>query len=132
MYFVLSDYNCEGQARAIVAALSRQPYADLVPVQLLAFRDVGLPSDASDEAVWRFCQDHDYLLLSGNRSGKGGERSLETVVRRLTGPTTLPVLTIGDLDRVLTDGTYCLRCAERLADILFTLDTYRGVPRLYL
>ena len=38
--------------------------------------------------------------------------------------------------RILSDENcirkYCIACAQRLADILFELDVYRGVTRLYL
>ena len=97
------------------------------------FRDVGLPDDADDETVWRFCQENGYLLLTGNRRTVDGEVSLELSIRRLLTATSLPVLTIGDLDRVLHDGNYCERCAERLAEIVFELEErYLGVTRLYL
>jgi hypothetical protein len=43
-----------------------------------------------------------------------------------------PVLTIGDLNRVLHDRDYCERCAERLAEIVLDLVALRGVTRLYL
>jgi len=53
-------------------------------------------------------------------------------VRRLLTPDSLPVLTIGNLQRVLADPTYRRACAERLAEIVDELHKYRGVTRLYL
>lgn len=71
-------------------------------------------------------------MLTGNRTTKHGTDSLEHTVRQLATAVTLPVLTIGDLERVLRDRNYCERCAERLAEIVFELDSYLGVMRLYL
>ena len=89
--------------------------------------------DTNDETVWRFCQEKGYLLLTGNRSAKDGSISLELTVRRLVTKTSLPVLTIGDLERVLDDRQYCERCAERLAEIVLDLEErHLGVTRLYL
>lgn len=121
MQIILNDHNCEGQARQIIFALNRIGLAALTPVQLLLFQDIGLPFNAADEMVWQLCQEQGYLL-----------KSLESTIRRLYTPTILPVLTIGDLNRVLSDRNYCEQCAERLAEIVFDSEILRGVTRLYL
>jgi hypothetical protein len=132
MRTVLSDHDCEGQARAIFDVLGWMGYPDWLPIQLRTFADAGLDASADDEPVWRFCQDHGYLLLTGNRSSKAGSRSLERVIRRLVTEQSLPVLTISNLQRVEPDPDYCRRCAECLAEIVLDLDNYRGTPRLFL
>ncbi len=96
------------------------------------FPDVNLPYSARDETVWRLCQEKGYLLLTGNRRTVDEEDSLELTIRRLYTPTILPVLTIGDMNRVLHDRNYCERCAICLAEIVIELDALRGVTRLYL
>jgi len=93
---------------------------------------IDLNKGTDDEKLWRFCQDNNCLLITGNRSGSDGKESLEHVIRYLLNSTSLPVLTIGNLKRVLPDPEYCTNCAERLADIISELDKYRGVTRLYL
>lgn len=70
--------------------------------------------------------------MTGNRTTKDGVESLELTVRRLVTSTTLPVLTIGNLNRILYDRNYCERCAERLAEIVMDVEIYRGITRLYL
>ena len=132
MQIILSDHNCEGQAQQIIFALNRIGLAALTPVQLLLFQDVGLPFNAADEMVWQLCQEQGYLLMTGNRRTVDGDESLESTIRRLYTPTILPVLTIGDLNRVLSDRNYCEQCAERLAEIVFDSEILRGVTRLYL
>ncbi|MCB0112073.1 MAG: hypothetical protein KDE53_39395, partial [Caldilineaceae bacterium] len=58
--------------------------------------------------------------------------SLEMAIRRLVTPDSLPVLTIGNLQRVLADPIYCRACGERLAEIVDELYKYRGITRLYI
>lgn len=134
---ILSDENCGKHAEIIFHALDRLDYVDFLGLVLKKFNAVGLAMDTDNETVWRFCQEKGYptgmlrnLLLTGNRSAKDCSVSLELTVRRLVTKTSLPVLTIGDLERVLTDREYCERCAERLGEIVFDLEGYRGVTRL--
>ena len=101
-------------------------------MELVWFRDVRLAATTDDEAVWRFCQEHRYILLTGNRRTDDREKSLEFVIRRLGTSRSLPVLTIGNLKRVTADLGYRERCAERLAQIVADLDRYLGNGRLYL
>ena len=132
MQWILSDHNCERHAQQIFYALQRLGYDHLIPMTLNIFSDVNLPYNARDEIVWRLCQEKGYLLLTGNRRTEDEEDSLELTIRRLYVSTILPVLTIGDMNRVLHDRDYCERCAIRLAEIALDLETLRGVTRLYL
>ncbi|MEZ4733425.1 MAG: hypothetical protein R3E79_40535 [Caldilineaceae bacterium] len=133
MQTILSDYNCEGQAQAIFEVLQYQgDWLELAPMELCRFRDVNLDKSADDDIVWRFCQEQGYLLLTGNRGTSDKHKSLEYVIRHLVTPTSLPVITIGNLKRVQADPVYRVQCAHRLADIVADLERYRGVMRLYL
>lgn len=132
MQIILSDHNCEGHSKAIFVALKREGWLDLIPMELKWFEHVGLSPKADDETVWRFCQEHGYLLLTGNRSTKDGNVSLELTIRRLITPESLPVLTIGNLKRVLRRPEYCQQCADKLAEIVLVLEKHRGMTRLYL
>lgn len=96
------------------------------------FADVGLEADASDELVWTTCQSHGCLLLTGSRNTSDGDESLEMTLRRLAHDYVIPVLTISDLRRVQQDRDYAQRCATTLAEIVLSLDLFRGVLRLYL
>ena len=132
MQRILSDHNCERHAQEIFYALQRLGYDDLIPMMLNVFPDVNLPYDAHDEVVWQLCQENGYLLLTGNRRTVDDEDSLELTIRRLYTSSILPVVTIGDMNRVLHDRDYCARCAIRLAEIVLDLEALRGVTRLYL
>ncbi len=130
MQIILSDQNCEGHVRAISMMVERD--FDWVPIKFMEFRHVGLNPKADDETVWRFCQENGYLLLTGNRTGDDGEISLELTIRRLLTSESLPVITIGNLGRVLARPEYCNQCAERLAEIVLDLEDLRGITRLYI
>lgn len=132
MQVVLSDHNCEGQAETIFAALRHYGFVPLVPMQLLIFEDIGLHHSTDDRTLWQLCQEQSYLLLTGNRTASDGDKSLEYIIYDLVRPTSLPVITIGNLGRINVDPTYCWRCAEDLVEIVLNLDAVRGAPRLYI
>lgn len=71
------------------------------------------------------------ILLTANRSMKG-ENSLEQVMREENTSTSLPVVTIGDANRVLTDPDYRNRCVDRLIELVFDMNDYRGSRRLFI
>lgn len=129
---ILSDENCVGQVDAILQAFENLGYMELLEVELLTWEKAGLVKSADDETVWRFCQDYQCLLITGNRTGDDGSKALEFVIRHLVMPTSLPVLTIANLKRVIPDRHYCNTCAHQLANIVADLENYRGVTRLYL
>ncbi len=52
MQIILSDYNCEGQAKLIVETLKDDPGISWVPLELRLFRDVGLRA----MQAWRLMQ----------------------------------------------------------------------------
>jgi hypothetical protein len=130
MSAVLVDHNMEGQAVLLWGVLAAAGWLDLVPLRLMTFSDVGLPIDSDDRTVWRFVQARRMLLLTDNRSMKGSD-SLEQTIREEHTPTTLPVITIGSLDR-LDEQAYREGCATRLVEIVLDLEAYAGVPRLFI
>lgn len=62
MRVIISDEHCGGHAEAIFQALQRLGYIKLLSLELKSFDAVGLREGTSDEMVWRFCQEHGYLL----------------------------------------------------------------------
>jgi hypothetical protein len=95
------------------------------------FADVGLPDDTTDADLWRFCQQHEMLLVTGNRNDEGSQ-SLEATIRQFNTPQSLPVLTIANMRWFRYDRKYIESAAERLLEILLELDRFRGTGRLYL
>ena len=96
----------------------------------MTFGEVGLPFDSDDRTVWRFVQAQRMLLLTDNRSMKGAD-SLEQTIREERTSSSLPVITIGSLDR-LDEQAYRERCATRLVEIVVDLEAYAGVTRLFI
>ena len=130
---ILSDENCEGQAEAIFEVLTRLGFVEMLSLELKTLPEVGLRKGVADETIWRYCQEHQCLLLTGNRTTKDGVKSLEYAIQHLVTPTSLPVLTISNLKRIPHDYDYRERCAIGLAEIILDLEErYRGVTRLYL
>jgi hypothetical protein len=97
----------------------------------MTFDEMKLPINSDDRVVWHLAQSNRMILLTANRSMKG-ENSLEQVMREEITPTSLPVITIGNADRVLNEPEYRERCATRLVEIVLDLDAYRGVGRLFI
>ncbi len=130
MITVLSDHDIEGKVFLLWGAVTASGWLELMPMRLVRFRDVGLPPDSTDRAVWRFAQVQRMILLTNNRNMQGVD-SLEQTIREENTSTSLPVLTIGDFDRI-TERVYREDCAARLLEIVVYLDEYLGVGRLYI
>ncbi len=130
MITVLVDHNMEGQAALLWRTLAADGWLDLVPLRLLTFVDVDLPSSSDDRTVWRFAQAQHMILLTDNRSWKG-MNSLEQTLREELEPTSTPVITVGNVRR-LNDRDYREACAERLVEILLDLEAYLGTRRLFI
>ena len=103
---------------------------DLDLLRLTTFVDVGISLASTDRAEWHFVQAHTMLLLTGNRNMDGVD-SLEQTIREDNHPAAVPVVTIGNLDR-MAERTYRETCAGRLVEIVMYLDNYRGVGRIYV
>ncbi|MEM8502795.1 MAG: ACP S-malonyltransferase [Cyanobacteria bacterium P01_D01_bin.1] len=127
----LADHNLEGHALLLSGHIASLGWLDLLPVRFVTFEEVGLAAASNDRVVWKFAQTNQMVLLTANRSMKG-ENSLEQVMREENMPTSLPIVTIGDANRVLTDSDYRNRCIGRLIEIVFDIDDYRGAMRLFV
>jgi len=71
------------------------------------------------------------ILLTANRSMKG-KNSLEQVMGEENTSTSLPVVTIGNIDRLLAEPDYRERCVNLLVDIVFDIEDYRGTRRIFI
>jgi hypothetical protein len=71
------------------------------------------------------------ILLTAHRSIKG-KNSLEQVMRQENTSTSLPFVTIGNIDRLLAEPDYRERCVNRLVDIVVDIEDYRGTRRIFI
>lgn len=127
---VLLDHHLKKQGILLWATMGSTGWLKLLDIPMLTFDDVGLPINSHDRDVWRFAQEKQLILLTGNRN-KDGADSLEQTIRDENMPDSLPVVTIGITDR-LEERLYREQCAERLVEIVLNIEDYLGVGRVYI
>lgn len=127
----LVDHNLEGHALLLSGSITNQGWQDLFPIRFILLEEIALPANSSDRIVWRFAQTNQMVLLTANRRMKGSD-SLEQVLREENVPTCLPVVTVGDADRVLNDPNYRELCVNRLVEIALYIENYLGTSRIYI
>ena len=98
---------------------------------LESFERSGIAPDTSDTRLWELCQTHEIVLLTGNRNAEGAD-SLEAAIASLGTARSLPVITIGDPDRLLRDLNYAQRVAAQVLEHLLDLENLRWTGRLYV
>jgi hypothetical protein len=127
----LLDHNLEGHRVYLHSSLKQGGWLDLIEIPMLTFVDVGLPVDTSDREIWRYVQKHQIILLTANRNDDGSD-SLEQTIQDENFPTSLPVLTIGDADRIKKDNAYRKKCVEKIVDVFMDIENYLGVGRVFI
>ncbi len=114
----------------LFGSISSEGWLEDLAIRFVSFNEVELSIDSSDPIVWRFAQENQMILLTANRSMKG-EDSLEQVLREECLPTSLPVVTIANVDRIV-EREYREQCIDRLIEIALYLENYLGVSRLFI
>lgn len=127
----LIDYNLQKYATILLGKIANDGWLDLIPLSFIFFQDIELPTDSNDRVVWRLAQQNRVILLTANRNMKG-EDSLEQVIREDNTPDSLPVITIGNLDRFSKEASYRSRCADRIIEIVLDIENYMGVGRIFI
>ena len=131
---IMADHDVEGQLRLLLNIWLSPSWIDLwteLRCDVESFERLGIGEDATDSDVWQLCQEREIVLVTGNRNAEG-EDSLEQTMRRLGTPNSLPVLTIGDPNRLMKDRRYAEDVAAQLFDYVRDIDELRGTGRLFL
>jgi hypothetical protein len=131
---IMADHDVEGHLQVLLKVWSSPDWNELWAetfCDIESFDRLGIPANASDDVIWQLCQEREIVLITGNRNAEGNE-SLEATIRRAGTPRSLPVLTIGDPDRLMRNRHYAEQVAARVYDYLRVLDNLRGTGRLYL
>jgi hypothetical protein len=113
---ILADNDVGGAVAAlrhVLESVEWAAFSAILNLQCIEFFDVGLARDASDPIVWHTCQEMGAVLITGNRAS--GDASLEQTIREHAGADSLPVVTVGDPQRVVRD-----------------IETLRGTGRLFI
>jgi len=127
----LIDHNLERYAVILLGKIASDGWLDLISIRFTTFKEIDLSTDSNDRIVWRLAQENRMILLSANRNMKG-EDSLEQVLREDNTPDSLPIVTIGNLDRFSSEPSYRSRCADRIIEILLDIENYMGVGRIFI
>ncbi len=130
MISILFDHNINGYYDRFAGTLAAEDTERRVRIKFLLFSDVGLPIDSNDQVVWDFVQEKQMFLLTNNRNRKGKD-SLQEAIESDTSFGSIPVLTIGNLDR-MHQRQYRERCVARIIDVAANLENYRGCGRLFI
>jgi hypothetical protein len=96
-----------------------------------SFVTLQLAFDSPDALVWRLCQREELILVTGNRNADNAD-SLEPVIRTENQPTSLPVATLANPERISRDRHYAEIAAESLLGYLIRIDDFRGAGRIYV
>ena len=131
---ILADINAQGQVDKLALLLQGEPWKefwDSLQIQYVHFADVGLVTESPDDPVWQTCQDRELILIPDNRNLDGPD-SLEATIRARNAPTSLPVFTIADIQRLGLSHVHAAEVIESLLDLLLRIDTVRGTGRMYL
>lgn len=127
---ILVDYNMEGQARLLFDTLSRDGWVDLLEIEFIYFAGVGLSPKSDDTTIWHHAQEHGLIILTDNRN-RVDETSLTATIERENTLTSLPVVTVGDVQR-LVEAEYRQAAALRLAEIIMYLENEMGTGRTFI
>jgi hypothetical protein len=131
---IVADHNVEGQLQALLQVFQSDTWREMwgsLGLSYHSLADLGLSPRISDRALWQYCQDHLYVLLTDNRNYDGPD-SLEATIRELNVPYSLPVFTLANSRRVQRSKAYADLVAERFLECLIAIENYRGSGRIYL
>jgi hypothetical protein len=134
---LIADVNFEGQLGRLIYILESEFWRDLwgsFDLTVESFESLRLDRKTKDRIVWTRCQSEGLILVTGNRNDDGPD-SLEATLKS-AGPETLPVITVGDGQRLMDDAAYAERIASQLMDLLDDLDSrpesVLGTGRIFL
>jgi hypothetical protein len=131
---IMADHDVQGQVFMILQVCRSeewQPLWSSLDATLHTFASLGLSEDCSDLTLWQACQDHEVILITGNRNQEGPD-SLESTLRTHNQAVSLPVITIASPQRILRSRDYATRTAIRLLDYLMSIEERRGAGRLFI
>lgn len=127
----LIDHNLERHAVVLLGNIANQGWLEVVSIRFVTFEQVELPVASSDRIVGRVAQANQMILLTANRKMKGKD-ALEKVLREENTSNSLPVITVGNADRVLDEREYRDQCVDRLLEIVIDIENYIGVGRIFI
>lgn len=130
MITVLFDNDISGHCDLFRGTVISTGWDEYRLIEFITFTEAGLERDSLDRIVWRHCQSHGFLLLTGNRNQEDSD-SLEQTIQEENTPDSLPVITISQPQRII-EAEYRERCVHSLIEIILNLNNFLGSARLYI
>ncbi len=134
MLGILADNDVAGHVQILQHHFESDEWRDIwhaLNCTMHTFEGLHLSRDAPDRLVWQRCQEHQIVLLTGNRNDAGPD-ALESAIRELNNPVSLPVITLADPDRIRTERSYAEQAAVRVLEYLMDIENLRGTGRLFI
>ena len=134
MLTLLLDENIDGYAEYLSRVIYSPEWSEIssfLAVRFVTFEEVGLAKGTPDERIWELCQQQQFYLITDNRKDDGPD-SLESMIRTRGLPTSLPMSTISDIQRLRSEREYVEILVVKLLEYLIDATNLRGVGRLYL
>jgi hypothetical protein len=131
---LLVDANLDGHAELLDMRLRSETWREVrdhLDIRFVHLGQVGLDRTATDDSVWRFCQQNGFYLLTANRNRKSDD-SLQATIQREGTAESLPVFTFADADRIYRSAAYLDEVVESLLEYLLDEANFRGTGRLFL
>ncbi len=133
MLKVMADIDAEGHLTVLLRIWESEAWSEVwrfLGVKIVTFPKVGLEPNATDECVWQVWQSNEIVWITNNRN-QDSPTSLESTIRANNDTHSVPVITLADGPRLLTEPTYAVKAAEKILNILFDLESFRGSGRLF-
>lgn len=133
---LLADVNVQGHLpylRRWLAALDLAEVLETLSLSLVTFHDLRLTPDLDDRALWTFCQQDGWVLLTENRNHDGPD-SLQATLIDSWHEGHLPILMLANKRRFEAGGAYAERVARDVAELLFGIEQgqYVDQPRIFV
>ncbi|MGE3538787.1 MAG: hypothetical protein AB7N91_15315 [Candidatus Tectimicrobiota bacterium] len=131
---IMADHNVEGHFVVWLRLWTSEAWRavwESLQLEVESFERLGISPDTSDHDLWQLCQQREIILLTANRNDEGPD-SLEATMRALHVPSSVPILTSADPERVLASRDYAERVAIQVLEYLLDLDHFRGIGRLFV
>ena len=131
---ILADVHMAGYVEALAREMQNEYWHEIwlaTGLRIVHFHEVGLTETSTDVEIWKTCQAEELILLTNNRNEDSAD-SLNSAIRNRGTPASLPVFTIGDLDRLRYSREYAESAVEKLFDYVLRIEELLGTGRLFI
>jgi hypothetical protein len=136
MIVLLSDNDVRGAVNALRQIIEREwaPESHRLDLRFMHLEEAGLRDTSTDREILAWCLSEDAILITADRNASDGEESLDFIISEICDETSMPVMTIGNPNRVTKDRdrVYAEECTFWLLFYLQKIDELRGTRRLWL